>query len=351
MHRIALTVIARDAARSIERCLRSAQPWVDELLVLDTGSLDDTPQRAARCGARVAHFEWTDDFSAARNACLALTEAPWRLVLDADEWIAQGGESLRLLHGQAPDFVGQISVVSTFDGAHGGVAQAPSWLPRVLPQGVRYTGRVHEQPLSEWPRRRLQLIVGHDGYMTTQMAAKQGRNEHLLGLALAEQPQDAYLSYQLGKELEVRLRFEEAQVHYAQALIHTEPRAAWRHDLVVRAIFTLKKCQQFEAAALLAESEMPLWGHSPDFFFTLGDLLLDWAATQPHRATELLPRVEAAWMRAFEIGEQPQLQDTVTGRGSFLAAHNLAVFHESLGHTALAQQWQQREQALRLACV
>ena len=72
---------------------------------------------------------------------------------------------------------------------------------------------------------------------------------------------------------------------------------------------------------------MPRWPDSPDFFFTLGDLLLDWAASEPARGAELLPMIESSWLRAIEIGERPELQDTVRGRGSFLAAHNLAVLH------------------------
>jgi hypothetical protein len=71
--RIALVLIARDEARAIERCLTSVRPWVDEMIVLDTGSVDDTPAIAARCGARVTHFAWIDDFAAARNAALDLT--------------------------------------------------------------------------------------------------------------------------------------------------------------------------------------------------------------------------------------------------------------------------------------
>ena len=115
MNRIALVMIVRDEARSIERCLVSALPWVDETIVLDTGSLDATAEIARRLGARVESFRWSDDFSAARNAALALTDAPWRLVLDGDEWITEGGESLAALREQAAGFVGQINVTSQFD--------------------------------------------------------------------------------------------------------------------------------------------------------------------------------------------------------------------------------------------
>jgi glycosyltransferase involved in cell wall biosynthesis len=349
MNPIALVMIARDEARCIERCLASARPWVDEMLVLDTGSVDSTAQIAQRCGARVARFDWVDDFAAARNAALALTDAAWCLVLDADEWIASGGAALAALRGQAAGFIGQITVDSGFDDGRGGTGQAPSWIARVLPRGVRYAGRVHEQPRSALPRRRLALQIGHDGYLDAQMVRKHDRNERLLGVALNAQPDDAYLRYQLGKDLEVRARFEAAAPHYAQALERADPQAAWRHDLVVRTLFTWTKLGRFEAAVALADAEMARWGESPDFYFTLGDLLLAWAASQPERAGELLPMIESSWLRAIEIGERPQLQDTVRGRGSFLAAHNLAVLHDGLGDHEQAQRWREREAGFRAA--
>ena len=350
MNRIALVMIARNEARCIERCLVSARTWVDEMWVLDTGSADATAQIAARCGAQVAHFGWVDDFSAARNAALALTDAEWCLVLDADEWVVRGGESVAALRHQAPVFLGQISVASSFDAAHGGLGEAPSWLPRVLPRGVRYEGRVHEQPRSSLPRQRLPLLVGHDGYLAAQMAHKQGRNQTLLRLALAARPDDAYLRYQLGKDFEVHQDFDAAALHYLQALAQVDASATWRHDLVLRTLFTLKRLARFEQAVSIAEAEMPRWGESPDFYFTLGDLLLGWAANAPARGAELLPMIESSWLRAVEIGERPDLHESVRGRGSFLAAHNLAVFHASLGNTTQAAEWRAREAAFRAPC-
>jgi len=345
MTALALVMIVRDEARSLARCLESARAWVDEIVVVDTGSSDATPEIARRLGARVATFDWCDDFSAARNAALALAEAPWRLVLDADEWITAGADSLGALRGAGPDFVGQVRVVSAFDDASGGVGHAPSWLPRVLPRGVRYAGRIHEQPQSVLPRRRLDLVVAHDGYLDVHKAKKATRNEKLLTLALAEAPDDAYLHYQLGKDHELRSLFATALPHYERALAGADTAAGWRHDLVLRTMFTFKKLGRFDAGLALAEAEMPRWQGSPDFFFTLGDLLLDFAVATPDRAAELLPMIEASWLRALEIGEQPQLNDTVHGRGSFLAAHNLAVLCAGRGDAAKASHWRERARA------
>lgn len=348
-HALALVMIVRNEARCLARCLASARPWVDEMVVLDTGSTDATCEIAAQGGARVLSAGWSDDFSAARNLALSHTIAPWRLVLDADEWIEAGGECLLALRTRTPDFIGLITVSSEVAGEGGVPQQAPSWLPRVLPAGARYEGRIHEQPAGEWPRERLPLVIGHDGYLAAAQQAKAGRNERLLRMALAEHPGDAYLLYQLGKDLEVRSRFAEALPLYRQAHREGEPAAAWRHDLVVRLIFTLKKEARFADAIELAGDEMARWNDSPDFFFTLGDLLLDWALAEPARAAELLPQIEASWQRAVAIGERPELPDSVRGRGSYLAAHNLAAFHQSLGRADQAALWRERAAQWRCA--
>jgi tetratricopeptide (TPR) repeat protein len=240
-----------------------------------------------------------------------------------------------------------LRVDSLIDGGRTGRQQAPSWLPRLLPRGVAYQGRVHEQPISALPRRRLELRLEHDGYLPDAMARKRGRNRRLLKQALLDNPDDPYLHYQLGKDLEVHGDFAAAEPCFSQALARVERQAGWRHDLLLRQLFTLKKLGRFEAGMVLAQQEMAHWGHSPDFFFTLGDLLLEWAAARPAMAASLLPMIESSWLRALHIGENPTLQDTVSGRGSFLAAHNLAVMFEALGDAAKARLWRERSEAMR----
>jgi hypothetical protein len=99
----------------------------------------------------------------------------------------------------------------------------------------------------------------------------------------------------------------------------------------VRELHALKKCRQHAQGVQVAERAMAAWPHSPDFFFALGDLLLDWATEEPARAGELLPMIESAWLRCLEIGERPDLEGSVAGRGSTLAARNLIVLYEGTG--------------------
>ena len=350
-YRVALVMIARNEAPRIVRALASVASCVDELVVLDTGSTDATVALARSAGARVGHFTWCDDFSAARNAALKLADADWNVVVDADEWIAEAGIELLSLRHTPPDFVGTLRVDSHFDTPIG-VSISPSWLPRVLPRGVRYVGHVHEQPVHRHEVRRLETVLAHDGYRSDALKSKAGRNADLLARALAQAPDDAYLHYQLGKDHDVYERYLDACAHFARSracedasgvtvtLAGTKP--GWHHDRLVREIHALKKCHQHAQGVLLAESAMADWAHSPDFFFALGDLLLDWATEEPARAGELLPMIESAWLRCVEIGERPDLEGSVAGRGSALAARNLAVLYEGTGQALKMQALRQR---------
>ncbi|CAM5789335.1 hypothetical protein CCAE64S_02364 [Castellaniella caeni] len=328
---IALVMIVKNGAATLARCLASVREHVDQMIVLDTGSVDETEAIARRFGAQVHHFDWVDDFSAARNAALAYSCADWNLILDADNWLESGGALLRSL-GTAP-FFGQVAIVNRFMQGQD-VRESTEWVTRLLPRGTCYTGRIHEQPVDDQGlvRRRLDIRLGHDGYMPEGLAAKKGRNEALLRLALAESPQDVYLLYQLGKELSIYERHAEAADYFLQAVARAAPDAAYRHDLVVRALYSLKQAGQLENAILLAESEFSHWQDSPDFFFCVADVFLDWAIQHPAEAqSQYLPIVESSWLKCLEIGERPDLSDSVAGRGSYLAAQNLAVLYENTG--------------------
>lgn len=338
-------MIVRDEARCIARCLQSARPHVDRMIVLDTGSVDDTVAIARAAGAEVAHFTWVDDFAAARNAALELSDADWNLVLDADEWLA-GGEAVLADLGDIP-FLGELRVESRFEGP-AGPETGLSWIPRLLPRGVRYEGRIHEQPVSALPRRRLPLAVGHDGYEAAQRLKKAGRNEALLRAELAAAPHDPYLLFQLGRELQAAERWAEAADLLAGAYNLSSQADPFRHALVVRALFTLKSAGRHDEALAVTEAEFENWPASPDFFFAVGDLYLDWGSHHPDRAMkEALPLVEYCWKRCLEIGEQPDLEGSVRGRGSWLAAHNLAVFYETLGLAERAAKYEGLADKLR----
>ena len=82
---LSLCMIVKNEAKALPKCLKSVKNVVDEMIVLDTGSTDKTPKIAAKFGAKVHHYQWCNDFSAARNEALKYVSGDWVLILDADE--------------------------------------------------------------------------------------------------------------------------------------------------------------------------------------------------------------------------------------------------------------------------
>jgi glycosyltransferase involved in cell wall biosynthesis/Tfp pilus assembly protein PilF len=129
---LSLCMIARDEASFLERCLASAAPHVDEIIVVDTGSSDGTVRVARAAGAEVSEFEWTDDFAEARNASLSAASGDWILLLDCDEVIAErdwpalraavgrkGSDAYRLTtrnYARDPHRVGFVAVAGEYAG-------------------------------------------------------------------------------------------------------------------------------------------------------------------------------------------------------------------------------------------
>lgn len=335
---IALVIIAKDEQRCIARCIESVKSFVDKVVVLDTGSTDRTAEIAANCGAQVHHFQWCDDFSAARNKALELADADWNLVLDADEWLSAGGERLRASVPLAP-MLGTVEIHSAFESDRF-TQVSQSSITRLLPRGVRYQGVVHEQPYSDLPRVATPLVVLHDGYLPNQMRRKQGRNRQLLLQELGTSPENnSYVRYQLGVDAELGEDYADACDCFAGALADLCQGAAYEHDLCIRYLYCLDKAGRYEEGVEFAQAQMGKWPNSPDFFFALGGLMLDVASDQPPvEVDHWLAMAEAAWQRCLEIGEAvPSRHGSVAGRGSYLAAHNLAVMYEQLGRSEEAQ--------------
>jgi len=92
---VELSMIVKDEAATLARCINSVSSCVDRVVVGDTGSTDATAEIARKCGAEVVQIPWEQDFARARNRVLACAKCDWILVLDADEMLdAQGRQRL-----------------------------------------------------------------------------------------------------------------------------------------------------------------------------------------------------------------------------------------------------------------
>lgn len=139
---LSFCIIVKNESQNLSRCLASVQAFVDEMIVVDTGSEDDTVAIAQQYGARVSYFSWCNDFAAARNFAIAQASGKWILTLDADEELVV----------ERDDWKDQLALAAdtlVFSMPLTDPSQPMTELPalrvfRNLPE-LRYAGRYHEQ--------------------------------------------------------------------------------------------------------------------------------------------------------------------------------------------------------------
>ena len=212
---ISLCVIARDEEEFLPGLLASARDLVAQIVLLDTGSRDRTPEIARAAGAEVYPFAWIDDFAAARNAALARARHPWILWLDADERLAPAAPAAigaRLSGLACPVQMLPLSNAARLDADPAAILSGaaalgpPTWMPRLLRRDpeLRWIGRIHEN-VGEWVARReaerLDAPILHYGYAPEILARKQGRNLALLRRRAEEEPDSVPTWGHLANEL------------------------------------------------------------------------------------------------------------------------------------------------------
>ncbi|MED4269188.1 glycosyltransferase family 2 protein [Geobacillus stearothermophilus] len=332
MKTLALVMIVKNEEQNLGRCLQSINNIVDEMIVVDTGSTDDTREVAYSFGAKVFNFAWGQDFSAARNYALEQSTCDWNLVLDADEYVVNDcGREIRHFLENGCQRIGRIKRIDEFI-QNGEKRHAQSYLSRLLPKGVKYTGKIHEQVDSTLPRENINVEVYHYGYIQTN---KTERNLELLLQELKKRPEDDYILYQIGKQYKLLQQFVRSEIYFEKSYSLASSHAWYRHSLVVDYLYVLMANRSFEKGLQLIAMEQEKLQDLPDFHFACALFYMEAAFCNSDQYAHLFPFIEKSFVRCLEIGETDNY-DRVWGTGSFLAAYNLGVFYEVTGRKAKA---------------
>lgn len=207
---LSLCMIVRDEANMLPRCLESVRDLVSEIIVLDTGSTDDSAAIARSAGAHVERFAWRDDFAAARNASLAMATQSWIIVLDADE-IIDRATTQDLAELLAEPSISALEV--TIDNLNDRGPNQSFALIRIfrnLPE-IRFAGAIHEgvatsvRHYNDRTGARVAasgLRIEHHGYLSDHIQRKGERNLTLIRLQRRHRPEDLYLRMKEYEELE-----------------------------------------------------------------------------------------------------------------------------------------------------
>ncbi len=194
-------LIVRDEEQYLDACLSNISGVVDNIIVVDTGSTDNSREIAHAHGALVIDEPWCDDFSHARNLALEHASGDWILYIDADE----------MLHAEAGDLdcldeAGAVVATVTFRAAAHLTTYREHRLFRNRPD-IRFRSVIHETIMPDikaiLARGNAHIVhsgfrIEHLGY-EGDLGPKHRRNHAMLLRAVQENPDRIYLWHALGE--------------------------------------------------------------------------------------------------------------------------------------------------------
>jgi GT2 family glycosyltransferase/tetratricopeptide (TPR) repeat protein/2-polyprenyl-3-methyl-5-hydroxy-6-metoxy-1,4-benzoquinol methylase/glycosyltransferase involved in cell wall biosynthesis len=343
---LSLCMIVRNNASIITACLESIRPWVDEMIVVDTGSTDETPQIAARLGARVFHFPWCDSFSAARNESLRHACGQWIFWMDSDDVIdAANGLNLRelALREVPAALMGYVMQVRCPGAGPNGNADVTVVdhikLIRNRPE-LRFEGRLHEQILPAIRRAGgetawTDLFVVHAGYDHSPAGQQQKleRDLRLLHLELQEQPNHPFTLFNLGMTYADVGKYAEAVQHLQESIAWAGPGESHLRKAYALLVYCYAQTKNTEIAWQKCQQGLLLFPQDVELRFRQAILL--------HELGQLREAARVYENILADPGER-HFTSIDAGIRGFKARQNLALVYADLGDWPRAEeQWRQ----------
>lgn len=247
---VSACLITKNEAVRLKDCFSSLAGRVDEIVVVDTGSTDDTVEIAKQAGAIILHQPWNDDFSAPRNLGLEAATGDWILSIDADERLeAPGTGSIASLLAGKQASAARVRLQPTI----GSTDYSELRLFRNDPR-IRFEQIIHERVV-EAVRRvceadgtevapALDIRLLHVGYEGNQ-DHKHARNLPMLRKAVKRNPERLYCWFHLGVTLEALGQRDEATISLRHAMGQAEA-GNFREDIKIAVLC----CQSLAGIAM-----------------------------------------------------------------------------------------------------
>jgi len=275
-------MIVKNEEAFLSPCLESVKDAVDEIIIVDTGSTDNTREIARKMGAKVFEFPWTNDFSAARNESIRRATGHYILWLDADDRIdPEEIEKLRQIKSRlSPYRPRAYYFIIQSHALQEGVASF--YQMRLFPKkpGVLFEGRVHEQVAFSLQRlgipfEYLPMRIRHTGYNDlTAIKSKFERNWAILEADIEKNPNDLINRYYGARTLGGLGRYQEA-IEYIQKItenptIQRKEKPFYLQSAILLGQFYLK-LNLFSQAKLLFHKLVIEYPDDPTVQYELGE--------------------------------------------------------------------------------
>lgn len=275
--KLSCCMIVRNEERVIADCLKSVKPYADQIIVVDTGSTDRTPEICREIGVDLRFFQWTDSFAEARNQSMLGATGDWIFYVDADDTLPpECGKAIRGAAASAPKETGYfILPVRFLDGTQVDHVK----LFRNLP-GLQWDYRIHEQilpslkALGASPGRITGAYVLHSNYDTSPegQARKRVRDWKLLKMELKERPNNAYVLFCCGMTAHYTDDHKKAIPWLKKSLANSAPGDSTVRKCYALWALSLLKMEKVKEAKRVIADGLGVCPGDPELLYTLAQI-------------------------------------------------------------------------------
>jgi len=276
---LALCMIVKNEEKNIKICLSKVEAFVDEIIIVDTGSTDNTKIIASKFTDKIYDFKWLNDFSKARNFSISKASRDWVLVFDADEFVTDFNifnVDRFIKNSFNKNKVARIQRLNIMEDSNGN----KKYIERVNRLFNRnyfhYQGIIHEQIVAldgrTYGTEMVDITAEHLGYTNEVLnrTDKVKRNINLLEIAVKKNSEDPYLYFQLGKSHYLLKDYKTSALSFERALsFQLDFRLEYVEDLVETYGYSLINSGRY-SEALILENCLPVYSKSADFHFLMG---------------------------------------------------------------------------------
>lgn len=283
--KISACIIAKNEEKNITKCIDSLTEICDEIIVVDTGSGDNTVNVCKKKGAKVFHYNWNNNFGAAKNYALSEAKGQWIIFLDADEYI--DGNSVDKIKkliktNELNDFNTVACKMINIDSSTGKIIDEIFKVRMFKNKDVFYEGKIHEYLICKSGKFNVlnlykDITIYHTGYSSDIAQTKAKRNLEMMLNNLNNSDEDkkyyAYLStcYFGLQDYENAIKY--AKLHIDSGVIITGLESSVYKSLIDSLFYIQAPKEKIEKEILNAIEKFP---KSPNFYCSYADLFLDY---------------------------------------------------------------------------
>jgi glycosyltransferase involved in cell wall biosynthesis len=277
--RLSVCIIVKNEEKMLPGCLRSVQAIADEIIVVDTGSDDQTVDIARSFGARVFDFEWKKDFSAAKNYCNEQATGDWILQLDADEEVfPEDQNKIREIVHQNRYEGAFVALHNRVSNSFGEVDPSIHYLVRLYRNSreIYYKNPVHEELVISGEVVPVDVNILHHGYNLDPgyLKEKRRRNAEILYSKLQKNPENVSTLFYLSMMHIGNREFNQAEKFARLALDKIPAAESGKSHLKLMLMSNLAMIEvdrsNFEAVREIAEESIRLNAEYLDAYYYLG---------------------------------------------------------------------------------